>query len=165
FDVDALAAQACGEAASIEEAAENFKRNGGEPLGSALAFVRTHWPDYFQRRAVDAEALKIAFFGMERGAPTLVALTFEALITSDTAFQLMHKILSCPGTIPADKSVDLLFGQTAASAGEMAKPSWRTSPIPAFRRLILAEAKARPDTVAPPIDILRIDALGPHWIK
>lgn len=29
----------------------------------------------------------------------------------------------------------------------------------------MAEAKARPDTVAPPVRILRIDKLGSRWVK
>ena len=37
--------------------------------------------------------------------------------------------------------------------------------MPMIEVLILAEAKVQPETVAPPIRILRIDAHDPSWIK
>lgn len=166
FDVDAIATQACSEATSIQQATDNFKEIASDPLGKAIATTRTHWPEYFRRKYVESDALRIAFFGMEQRTPTVCVLMFKAVPTSTNTFRLDYRHGSCPGTIPEDKILVFVLGQTDASAEyQDDEKLWNSNPIRAIKRIILAEAKARPDTVAPPIDILRIDAIGPHWVE
>jgi hypothetical protein len=159
FDVDALAAQACSEATSIQQATNNFRRVASGPLGEALALIRTQWPEYFQSKYVDSDPVRIAFFGMEEQRPTVSVLKFRVVTLSATALRLDEITCSCPGTIPENKILVLVLGQTDASAGyQDDQKLWNSNPIRAIKRVILAEAQARPDTVGPPIDILRIDA-------
>lgn len=117
FDVDALASQACDEANSVPGALENFQRLALDPLSAALAIIRTHWPDYFRRKAVEVAPLEIAFFGMDGPTPAIAAVSVNVLILSETAFNLEQRIYTCPGTMPLDLDFSIYLSRTKASEG------------------------------------------------
>jgi len=165
FDVDVLAAQACDEATSVPVALENFRRLALAPLGNVLALIRSHWPDYFRRKAVDAAALEIAFFGMDGPTPTLAAVSVSAIILSETAIDLEQRLYTCPGTMPLDLDFSIYLSRTKASEGLGDKASWDANALRVIKDIIMTEAKARPDTVSPPVRILRLDKHGSRWVK
>lgn len=161
-----IAAQACNEADSVEDAAFRFQNISADPLGEALALIGANWPDRFQRKYVDSDLLRIAFFAMERQCPTICILTFTVVRDSIESAHPNVATFNCPGTVPNHKSLVVTLGATDASAAfQNDQKLWDSNPLSGIKKVILAEAKARPDTVGPPIDIIRIDTDGPRWIQ
>ena len=102
---------------------------------------------------------------MDGPTPAIAAVSVNVLILSETAFNLEQRIYTCPGTMPLDLDFSIYLSRTKASEGLGDKASWDANALRIIKDIIMAEAKARPDTVAPPVRNLRIDKLGTRWVK
>lgn len=104
--------------------------------------------------------VQVALFGFEADRPVVLLSTYES--KGDGA----GKIASGTSTELLSDEV-LLLGESAAAAA-FAKSRGRINkedPVAGVRELIQAQIQATPDSVGPPINILKIDAAGYTWAE
>jgi hypothetical protein len=104
--------------------------------------------------------VQVALFGFEAERPVVLLSTYES--QGDGA----GKIASRTSTELLSDEV-LLFGESTAAAA-LTKSRGRFNkedPVAGVRELIQAQIQATPDSVGPPINILKIDAAGYTWAE
>jgi len=155
-----LASQAMMTSRSPTAAADRFILDSGQLAARTAAHEKDSIIDQCWRRAC-AEAV---FFGLEEGVPTVIQVRFEQVGDSRESLKLKAHKFSCPGHCADRARTILLFGRTKyIEKVAQKKPEFWQSDENAARKLVEVEKNAEPQYVGGPIDVLTLDAEGPHW--
>jgi hypothetical protein len=110
--------------------------------------------------SADPIKVQVALFGFEADRPVALLSTYESKVDG------AGKIVSRTSTELLSDEV-LFLGESVAAA-DLVKSRGRINkedPIAGVRELIQAQIQATPDSVGPPINILKIDAAGYTWAE
>jgi hypothetical protein len=131
-------------------------------LSDAKFFSRWYAPDVANR-----VALQVLVAGSEKGTPVLSLLEYR-ITSGQQAPVAISSIRKDIITNPASKWPKILFlGMQDAINELLGKKDYfeNFSAVKSINEWILAEAKANPAKVSPPVDILRIDGEKTEWVQ
>ncbi|MGD0917327.1 MAG: hypothetical protein ABSB22_12815 [Thermodesulfobacteriota bacterium] len=168
-DMDNLADASCKGGRNYIEKAARFKALITEPLSVALEWSRLLNPDFYQKKFMRENAcLQIVFFGIEDGFPAYRVINFLAINPlSEPVHITQREGMSCPGALPATKSVTSVIGHNAAiRALNLTEDFWKgLDTIAGIRKLISIESNAMSEEVGGEIDIIRVTRHGARWVQ
>ena len=121
----------------------------------------------FESRYKELQSLEVALFGYENSIPKTVRVVFFIITTKDRPVLIKDTIPNKDFGKPSFKNEFIPFpmGHAEEIKTKMfTRDFWLGKhPLKAIEELILIEAKAHPESVAKPIDLLTIDKNGAHW--
>lgn len=136
-------------------------------LFDELPRLKQHDPGTYREKVEGGQTfLKILIAGFEGNTPLLFVRQFRAVPINRQTIGV--------SIVPDDCLKDCAQGIVVKSLGETAAIDglpeetpgfWEGGIVEGVRRLIETEIAARSEYVGPPIDILRIDKTGAHWIQ
>jgi hypothetical protein len=107
-------------------------------------------------------------FGLEENVLVLLTREFQAAVSDSGKVSLhVNKRHNCPGDdCPLGEIAIYLGAHDAIDRFRGENPdSYAVGLVKAVRQLVQLEIDDRPDSVGPPIDVLRITKDGPEWIE
>jgi hypothetical protein len=166
LDAYQTAEQAARGSASVQGAAESFRKTITPYLVPAAENVRRHYPVYYQQKIRNASLLEAMFFGVEHKVPVAVIATFAVVDWNASVPTIVP-------TLAVDRergnAVDVLWiGSIDAIFRMMHNEGWRQiiaglAPPEAALALVNVAMHADPAEIAPPVDVLRIRGNRARW--
>jgi len=136
-------------------------------LLNELSHLKTHEPQtYFKQIEGGQLFLRIVVAGFENGRPLLFVRSFRALQYNPGQIGVAvipdDCLDDCKGAVATR-----FLGESDAIEGlpEETPDFWKAGLADGVRRLVETEIGARSEYVGPPIDIVRIGAVGAQWIQ
>jgi hypothetical protein len=155
-----------GSSDDVNGGARLFSSMAAAPFARALEELRLRHPDFYQRYVKPgSQPLQVVFM---RGspAPAFVVIYFTIESGAGLPVRVISHSVECPGNgCPKGYGVRLLGDNDAAQRVSKEIGFWGSGEIEGARKLIESEIVDAPDSVGSPIDILRLDIHGPHWIS
>jgi hypothetical protein len=153
---------------SFRQTVASFERIAPPIMERSLIQLRRQSPLDYRKFMDGGREMIFAFFGMERQIPFVSIVDFQAMEIQDSinvskVLERVYDEADCPGG-------DTVCGNTigtfkAILSYQSANPTWGDDLIRGVRNLVQLEIDDRPDSVGPPIRILKIDSKGPRWIQ
>jgi hypothetical protein len=162
FSVEAVVNRAAHKTASLSDWVGAFDRQIVSELQRTIRIVRSEDPEAFGDRYAGRHILEIVFFGFEQGVPVVFYRDYR----TDARGRLQEpEKLHCPGPKCKDSVEHFCLGECAHATAYKKSEQMRSRTLAeTIRDEIRAEIKTD-WTVGPPIDVLRIDRTGAHWIE
>jgi hypothetical protein len=166
FDVEQLVAEGLWTRSSISTAAQEIRTSVSSQLREELIYLSAHNPSLFARTLSEDQgyATSVLIAGIENGEPTAIGFGIRASGDTADTLSLSASTLSCPGDCPAGVYT-FLPGRHAAIdryrrhyGGQVAMSPELAAPF--FANL---EIEANTPSIAPPIDVVRLDRAGISW--
>jgi hypothetical protein len=149
----------------VRSSARLFSSMAIAPFTSALEELRSKHPDFYEKYVKRGpQPLQVVFM---RGspAPAFVIIYFTIDSSAGVPVKVTSHTQECPGNgCPNGYGVRLLGGNDAAQRASKVTGFWGEGEIEGAKKLVEAEIVRAPDTVGPPVEILRLDATGPQWV-
>lgn len=167
FKVSKIAEQAIQQGFyDVNTCARLFSSMAVIPFSTALEELRNKHPDFYERYVKRGpEPLQVVFM-RRSSAPAFAVVYFTIDSGPGAPVRVQSHSQECPGDGCPNGYGVRLFGDTgAAQRASKVDGFWGAGEIEGARKLIEAEIVEAPDSVAPPIDILRLELNGPHWIN
>ncbi len=149
----------------VKSSARVFSSMVITPFIGALEELRRKHPDFYARQVEHRpQPLQVVF--MRRStAPAFVVIYLTVESPIGVPVKVKSHSLECPGDgCPNGYGARLLGDTDAAQRASKAAGFWNAGEVEGARKLVEAEIADAPGSVGPPIDILRLDINGPHWI-
>jgi hypothetical protein len=124
-------------------------------------------PETYQKKIEGGQMfLKILVAGFEKGRPLVFVRNFKGVLINAQQFGITVVRDDCLEDCRGDV-VTRYLGEIDAIDGlpEDNPGFWKSGLVAGVRRLIETAILARSEYVGPPIDIVRIDQSGAHWIQ
>jgi hypothetical protein len=132
-----------------------------------LAHLKTNEPETYFRKIEGGQLfLRLIVAGFEKGRPLVFVRSFRALHYNPGQIGVSvipdDCLNNCEGAV-----VTRFLGESDAIDGlpEETPDFWKDGLSAGVRRLIETEIAARSEYVGPPIDIVRINKSGAHWVQ
>lgn len=168
YDADATARAAMEAEGSLAERVATFEKNIKPQLkrNIEVRLGNTNY-EWFRSRAEGKSVLEILFATFENERPLMLFRKFKAH-RAGHGVEIESVPMDCPGACPSVPTI-LPFGyhETIDNMGVEEKGSlFRKFGLEAgVRYLVEKEVAACPKFVGPPVDVIRIDAHGSHWMS
>jgi len=122
---------------------------------------------FFERMFIGNQFLQVVMAGLENGTPTIIVMAFEPSISSSGELRINVESRPCPGVACPSGFVYIFMGKHEAIDRYLPLDPeiWKSEPVAVVQKLMEIEVTSEPETVGPPIDILRITREGPEWIQ
>jgi hypothetical protein len=166
FSVPELAIMAHGNSSRISDTVRNFEQLITGPLVVTLRQLRREQPALHQQYLKDRPLLSIVFFGLDNEGLVLYTRSFNVKDSADEQPAIEIQRHNCPGDC-ADGTTHVFLGEKQAIHRFLnANPHHSTvGLVPTIQTLIQLEISDKPELVAPPIDIVRVELSGTTWIQ
>ena len=124
-------------------------------------------PGFYEKMFRGKELLQVVMAGMENGTPTIIVMAFESSISPSGELKINVKSRPCPGIACPSSSVYIFMGEhDDIDRYLLTDPGiLKDNPVDVIQKLIEIEVTSKPETVGPPINILRITKGGSEWIQ
>jgi hypothetical protein len=166
FSVPELAIMAHSNSSRISDTVRNFEQSITGPLAVTLRQLRREQPTLYQKYLKDRSLLSIVFFGLDNEGLVLYTSSFNVKDSADGQFAIDIQRHNCPGDCPNGTTYVFLGEKQAIHRFLDANPHYSTIGfVPTIQTLIQLEISDKPELVAPPIDIVRVDMTGTNWIQ
>jgi hypothetical protein len=166
FSVPELAIMAHSNSRRISDTVRNFEQLITGPLAISVGQLRREQPALHQKYLKDRPLLSIVFFGLENEGLVLHTSSFNAKDSADGQPVIDIQRHNCPGDCPDGTTYVFLGEKQAINRFLDANPHYFTvGLVPTIQTLIQLEISDKPELVAPPIDIVRVDMTGTNWIQ
>lgn len=167
YDPADVAKQAATGNRTVLGAAEAFQARVTTSLVTIAGELRAMNREYYQSKILNKAALQTAFFGVCGGTPRLTVRKFT--IHEDARGEISASVerLDCPGDCPSGMTWAFLGESSAGNRfldeypGYLQENGYRAT----LEMLIGQEARANPDLVSLPVDILHVGGSGAEWIQ
>lgn len=136
-------------------------------LFAELMEVQRREPDSYNKKFAGGRAfLKVVVTGFEKAQPLVFVRSFRAVQFDQKNIGVTVLPDDCLNDCRGD-IVTRLLGETEAIDGlpEETPGFWQQGLVNGARRLVETEIAARSEFDGPPIDILRLDKKGAHWLQ
>lgn len=168
FDARLLIEKALSKGKFVSGKAQGFEDTVTAPLLKALEMVRQDNLAYFERELLKGNPLQLLIAGIEDGKAVMSVRGFKIISGHSAPIQLQTTRIDCPqDCAPQGKYV--LLGEHNAIDRFLSNPAnndiWNHGLISAASFLVSLEIFGTPQTVGPPVDILRITRTGAEWIQ
>jgi len=167
FDVIDSIRDALRDRHSLREGADAIAAKIANDLLVELARLKTESPEdytFIKRRGRDLTSILLT--GFEQGMAEAILLKFKPVVSEAGEMTLETERTACPGDCnPRNTQAFYLTDMKGINdyLGRGNKIDWQ-APDKAAKLLVGLTIDAHTPGVAPPIDVLRIDANGPRWI-
>jgi hypothetical protein len=124
-------------------------------------------PIAYAKTVASRSVLTIGIIGMKDKLPSFVYVDFRAdYEPSGKPKSVTPNFFSCPSDCPSSDPIGFaLMGYSLAAQKIIRAGGFWTNDIPSdARRIIDIEIKDVPDAVGPPVDVLKLDSHGIHWV-
>jgi hypothetical protein len=166
FDPAAIATKVGNTKGTVSEKARRFGAEAEEPLTVSLTLLRQINAPLYKVVAEDSPPLQAAFFGAEKDSPVLYQVTFRASSDLSGSVRVASEINEVVVEPSGGKSIIVMGQRTDIDSILRAYPNfWDVGLIDGVRWLVTLEAITRPQVVGMPVDLVRVDKLGAHWIQ
>ena len=166
FSVPEMAIMAHSNSSRISDTVRNFEQLITGPLAVSIGQLRGEQPALYQKYLKDRPLLSIVFFGLENEGLVLYTRSFNAKDSADGQLAIDVQRHKCPGDCPNGTTYVFLGEKQAINRFVDANPHYFTIGfVPTIQTLIQLEISDKPELVAPPIDIVRVDMTGTNWIQ
>lgn len=154
---------------TMVEKANAFQKAALQPFTQSVLAFKKHAPALYKLRFLGhAQAMEVVFFGLNPDKiPAMAIVDFS--FSEDQAGKpiVSPSEGSCPGTDcdPREPHAEVL-GENEAATRAWYKPGFYTGGdlADAAQRLVNVEIQDKPQSVKPPVDVLRVSILGPTWM-
>lgn len=152
---------------SVRDKADILAKTVSDALLRMYEWMKKRMPSLFGQMVLGTQSLQVITAGTERETPVFVVMTFEPHLSSSGELEIDVASRPCPGTACPSGFVYLFLGRHEAIDRYLpTNPQiWTNDPVDVVRELLEIEAASEPETVGPPIDILRITKEGSEWIQ
>lgn len=167
FDAPQILAQSCTEDRSSRDQVATFERLASRSLTRFLQEVQKREPFYYADQVRQQTGLNLVFIGYENNLPFILSRDFILPSTVQEPAGVKMRRRNQAGAIPAEQ-IDYVFAGHHEEITQYAQTHtdfWRNGLAEGAKFLVAQMIAARPLIVGPPIDIVRIDASGVHWIQ
>lgn len=143
------------------------ERDLGLTLHFELERLRRADPKTFDLQRRDQDAVQLLFFGFEERNPVVKFVRFVPVKNKVTPFWVSSDQSTCPGSgCPMGTGTFVLGLRSAIDSYLADHPKhWQGDTAARAAYLVQLEFDATEGVVGPPIDILRVDIKGGHWIQ
>jgi hypothetical protein len=150
----------------VKSSARLFSSMVITPFAGALEELRRKHPDFYARHVEHRPQPLQVVFMRRSAAPAFVVIYLTVESPIGVPVKVRSHSVECPGDgCPNGYGARLLGDTDAAQRASEVNAFWGAGEVEGVRKLVEAEIAAAPDSVGPPIDILRLDINGPHWIN
>ena len=161
FSVESIVSRAAHNTASLHDWTAAFDLHIVPELRRTIRIMKSEDPQTFRERYAGQHMLEVVFFGLEKGVPVVFYRDYR---TDASGHLLEPEKLHCPGPKCNDSVEHFCLGECAHATAYKKPEQMRSRTLAqTIRDEIRSEIKAD-WTVGPPIDVLRIDRTGAHWI-
>jgi len=147
---------------------EELEQRVSDDLLKTHGEIRLNNPRLYERVSESISGTNIIIAGLESGVPRLFERMFNIVWTRNTDVEVRIWKRDCPNGINCDREEGFsAYGQTDAIRLFLANKAtfWEAGFVEGARKLVELEIADKPEQVGPPIDIVRIDKRGSHWIQ
>jgi len=136
---------------------------------SYLKDLQKNHKSIFENRFEELRSLEVALFGYEKNIPKTVRIVFSIITQKNLPVVIKDTIESKNFNPPVFKNEFIPFPMGHAEEIKnimFTREFWlKKAPSKAIEELIMIEAKAHPESVAVPIDLLLITDKGDKWLQ
>ena len=152
---------------SLPEKADVLAKTIDNALLKMYAWMKDRMPALFRQTMLGKEAAQVLMAGTEHETPVFVVMTFQPSLSPSGELEIQISSRPCPGTACPSGSVYLFMGRHEAIDRYLhTNPDiWTNDPVDVVRELLETEVASDPESVGPPLDILRITKEGSEWIQ
>lgn len=169
FNVTRIVTEAARKGGTVNDIAARIDTALVKPLSEALLHFKKISPDGYikQIRNHKGVTLQLALFRFENGVPIVYEKSFGEPNADSGKIPAVGKVVRCPGENCQGSRIILALGSNSAINDYLKR---NTIPPQAdscelIEELINLQIKASPAEVGKPIDLVRYDETGIHWIK
>lgn len=134
-----------------------------------LQVLQNNHKSIFENRFEELRSLEVALFGYEKNIPKTVRIVFSITTQKNQPVQIKDTIASKNFSLPSFQNEFIPFPMSHAEEIKnimFTREFWlNKQPSKAIEELIMIEAKAHPESVAAPVDLLFITDKGHQWLQ
>ena len=141
---------------TVLQAAELLMGRLAEPLKEMLTWNMIKKPQYYAENLLNKHVTHLILFAWENDSPILAVADFAAREGKDNRPQVISYLMQGPTIVRGWNS----------DVGHMINDTFlKGNPASEVEKVIEAQIQAAPEKVTGPIDIIRLDKMGPKWIQ
>ncbi len=169
YNADSIVCQSHRTSRTLKEFYGIYSQKMSDALTARIIEVQAAGDTTYHPREGPIRLVQAAIADMPNGVPHLVVLDFYAIVRDSADVTVYYLRGDCPGDCPRDT---FMFVGGISSAIERILPGEKPvrlldslGVVAGIDSLITLQSHATPDSVSPPIDIVRVNHLGAEWIQ
>ncbi len=169
FSVNNVVAKAANEGGTINEIAARVDTALVQPLNNALIHFRKISPDVYKKQIKNHKGItfQLVLFRFEKGIPVVYKKNFGEPNLVSYTIPAIGEIVQCPGKGCQGNRTLIALGSNSAIKDYLKQNTVSSAANLVFliEKLIMLQIRKTPHDVGPPIDLVRYDKTGIHWIQ
>lgn len=169
YSVNRVVAESANKGGTVDEIADRINTALVKPLNDALIHFKKISPEVYKKQ-IDGQkgiTFQLLLFRFENGIPVVYKKNFGKPNLVHNTIPAIGTIVRCPGKECKGNRTLIALGSNSAIKDYLKKNLLPPTVDNGFliKKLIMIQMKKTPQDVGLPIDLVRYDKMGIHWIQ